>query len=390
MSAKRGALRGSPSGPRIAYLTEWSPYEETGVLRKLIGQVQAWRELGSTAEVFSITPRQDRAPALDYMSYGRVFGLISQGLMRNLPFARLGYVNKVISAAQAAVAIRRFSPDLIYYRQNGPWYPGVEALLSIAPVIMEINTDEEAEAQLWGARLARMYRKTQHRVRARAAGYVCVTGEIARLYRAEGKPVRVIANSMWGDPRVALEPTGNDEPVFVFVGSRTVGADSWHGVDKLLELAGALPSCRFSVVGLEAGDFANFTIPSNVTFHGEKRGEDLIDIYRHSDVGIGSLALHRTNLEEACPLKTREYLMYGLPVIVGYTEAEVGLRGVDYVLELGNSPDNVRNNVGAIDAFARAWRGRRVDADLGFMSPRYKAAERLRFFEEIVSSARGA
>ena len=42
-----------------------------------------------------------------------------------------------------------------------------------------------------------------------------------------------------------------------------------------------------------------------------------------SNVGIGSLSLFKVNLKEASPLKTRDYLARGLPVVVGYHDTDL-------------------------------------------------------------------
>lgn len=370
-------------GMRVAYLTEWTPYEETGVLRKLIGQIEAWRELGAEAKLFSVAPLQDRTPALEFERYGTVVGAINQRFLDKYPFARLGYVNKIASLPGLKKALRAFKPDVIYYRQNGPWYPGLDDVFSIAPTVLELNTDESAENKLWGSLFSRFHRATQARTHDRMSGFVCVTGEIARKFRAAGKPVAVIGNSMWGEPQ-PLPPASNSRPAFVFVGSSTIGELSWHGVDKIFALASRLPRSTFHIVGMTAEAFPGSLIPDNVVMHGEKRGATLTDIYRLSDVGIGSLALHRINLEEACPLKTREYLMYGLPVVIGYTEVEDRLNDADFILGLKNHEDNVTEAFDQIDQFSERWIGRRVSADLRFLTSKEMARQRLAFFASII------
>ena len=375
---------GSPrAGLRIAYLTEWTPYEETGVLRKLIGQIEAWRGLGAEAQLFSVAPLQDRTPALEFERFGTVVGAIHQRFLDKYPFARLGYVNKVVSLSRLKKALRAFRPDVIYYRQNGPWYPGLDEVFSIAPTVLELNTDETVENKLWGSLFSRFHRATQARTHDRMSGFVCVTGEIARKFRAAGKPVAVIGNSMWGEPQ-PLPPASNSQPVFVFVGSATIGELSWHGVDKIFRLASRLPQSTFHVVGMTADAFPGSAIPDNVVMHGEKRGAALIDIYRQSDIGIGSLALHRIDLEEACPLKTREYLMYGLPVVIGYTEVEERLNDADFVIRLKNQEDNVAEAVDRIGQFSERWKGRRISADLRFLTSEAMARQRLEFFASII------
>jgi hypothetical protein len=371
---------------RIAYLTEWQPYAETGVLRKLIGQVRAWRELGATAEIFSVSTRRKEPPALSFEEYGAVYGAVSQRHLDKYPFLRLGYVNKILSVAPLARALRRFRPDIVYYRQNGPWYPGVSVLLRQVPSVMEINTNEHAENKLWGRSMDLVYRATQARIWRNVRGFVCVTGEIADDFRPQGKPVAVVGNSFWGEVR-SPAPTGNSEPAFVFVGSCMDVLDNWHGVDKVFPLAAAMPASPFHIVGMTRGDFGDAAIPSNVRFHGELRGAELSVILASSDIGLGTLALHRKNMQEACPLKVREYLMNRLPIVAGYRETETELRTAPYVLNIGNDPDNVANNIERIKSFAAAWTNRRVADDLSFLSMEAIESRRLEFLAEMASGA---
>lgn len=368
---------------RVAYLTEWSPYGETGVLRKMIGQVTAWRELGAAASLFCLATRQDREPALSFRDYGQVVGRVHQEALERYPFARLGYFNKIASVARMKAALKAFAPDAIYYRQNGPWYPGLEDLLAIAPAVLEINTAEASETKLWGRLGGALYRATASRLHRAAGGFVTVTNEIAVTYRRLGKPVIAIGNGMWDRPQ-ALPPSGNTQPRFVFVGSPTVGPQSWHGVDKIFGLAFQLPDVEFEVAGLAREHFPESDIPANVLMHGQMSGQALRQIYLQSDVAISTLALHRLGIDEASPLKTREYLMYGLPVIIGYTEVEDGLNRADYVLSLPNREDNVATGAERIAEFARRWVGRRVHEDLTFLSSKRKAQESLHFLQGVV------
>ena len=363
---------------RIAYLTEWAPYAETGVLRKLIGQVRAWRELGCEASLFSLAALQARKPALDFEEFGSVVGTFHQKQLDRYPKARLGYLNKIATVPRLLARIKAFQPDVIYYRQQGPWYPGLSRLLSVAPTILEINADEDAENKLWNRFFASFHRITRTRTHRRLAGFVCVTHEIARKYEHSGKPVAVIPNSMWGAPQ-RLPVTGNTTPSFVFVGSPMNIDVNWHGVDKLLPLAKAFPDCLFHIVGPGKHEFCQGELPANILVHGEQSSDGLIEVFRQSDVGLGTLALHRESAQEACSLKVRDYLMHGLPVVIGYTETETGLHGADYVLQIDNTEDNITSNMDRIAAFARRWCGKRVTADLSFMASTAIERRRLDF-----------
>ncbi|WP_147392271.1 glycosyltransferase family protein [Algoriphagus lacus] len=89
----------------------------------------------------------------------------------------------------------------------------------------------------------------------------------------------------------------------------------WQGFDILEQLAQDLPEFDFHVVGLLKPSY------SNVYYHGFLSAEKYLPIMMKCHVCIGTLALFRKNMEEACPLKIREYIANGFPIIIGYKEA---------------------------------------------------------------------
>lgn len=56
-----------------------------------------------------------------------------------------------------------------------------------------------------------------------------------------------------------------------------------------------------------------------VHFHGKKYGEELIDLYNRSDLGIGALS-SKAGSEYGSSIKTKEYFAIGLPFINGWKE----------------------------------------------------------------------
>jgi glycosyltransferase involved in cell wall biosynthesis len=75
------------------------------------------------------------------------------------------------------------------------------------------------------------------------------------------------------------------------------------------------------------GDFKNSTkqyvnelnLNNRIHFLGKKSGEELIDLYNHSDLGIGSLD-YRAGSEYGSSIKAKEYFALGLPFINGWRE----------------------------------------------------------------------
>jgi hypothetical protein len=88
-------------------------------------------------------------------------------------------------------------------------------------------------------------------------------------------------------------------------------------------------------------------------------------------------------MQEACPLKTREYLAYGLPVVIGYKDTDFP-RGEDFLLQLPNREDNVRQELPAIREFVLRWKGKRVPRDaIAHIDGVTKELARLEFFSSL-------
>jgi hypothetical protein len=87
-------------------------------------------------------------------------------------------------------------------------------------------------------------------------------------------------------------------------------------------------------------------------------------------------------MQEASPLKTREYLAYGIPVIGGYEDTD--LDDAECYLRIGNTEDNVDTEVSRIRRFVQQWRGRALDRSEieTKISSRVKELARLAFFEQ--------
>ena len=188
-------------------------------------------------------------------------------------------------------------------------------------------------------------------------------------------------------PHAAASLTGAADAVrFVFLGS---AGQAWHGVDHIAELAAAKPHWRFDIVGVERGELA-LPIPPNMTFHGRLLQRGYQPLLDRADIAIGTLALYRKGMEEASPLKVREYLANGLPVITAYRETDFP-DPVPFVLQLPNRPGNVLENLPAIERFARSWKGRRVEPNgIGHLDTAVKEAARVGYMERIRERKRGS
>jgi len=89
-------------------------------------------------------------------------------------------------------------------------------------------------------------------------------------------------------------------------------------------------------------------------------------------------------MEEASPLKVREYLAYGLPVIIGYKDTDFH-EDVPFILRLPNSEDNIEANLSAIETFVHRWRNQRVPREaIAHLDIKVKESQRIAFFQKIL------
>lgn len=329
---------------RIAYVCHWNLDVPDGVTKKVDLQARHWRAAGHDVTVFSLAP----GAAEDRLG------------VRAFPYT--GAAARLAASVRLAYAVLRLRPDVVYLRYD-LFLPPVWPLPWLLPTVVELNTDDRAE---WATRsgAAALYNEINRRaLLRRARGAVAVTNEIARRAGA-GRSTRVatIPNGIELD-----EPPPNaapgDAPRLVFLGTPN---QPWHGVDKLVALARRAPELRVDVVGYTATqlDALAAPVPENVTVHGRLERVEYERVVAGADVGVGSLALHRIGLSEAAPLKVREYLAAGLPVLVAYDDAD--LVGSDdwWILRLPNTEDNLCGSGDAVAAFASAVKGRRVPREI--------------------------
>lgn len=351
---------------KIAYVARWHIQRESGVLKKIRDQIRAWMDRGHDVRLFVLGT-----------SAGVWSGL--QGI-DVCAVSAIGMLERERRARELVRDILAWAPDVVYLRFSTHFF-AFEPLFRALPVIVEVNTDDIAEytAYLpWTKYL--LHRATRNRTLGRAAGIVCVTHELAARFRAFAPATAVISNGIDLSAYDALPPAANASVRAVFVGSPD---QPWHGVEKIIRLAQLLPDWNFELVGPTLRE-----APPNLRAHGLLSRDAYERIHATSDVAFGTLALHSKGMDEACPLKVREYLAFGLPCIIGYRDTDF-LESVPYVLALPNTPDGVADHVAEIRAFGERWRGRRVQRELiQAIDVTVKETTRLAFFDQVLAGRR--
>jgi glycosyltransferase involved in cell wall biosynthesis len=274
---------------------------------------------------------------------------------------------RLVATRRLVAAVHAWRPGAIYLRYD-LFLPPVPALVRKLPTVVEINADdrEEAKIRVERARAASIYNEVNRRlIVGRARGLVCVTRELADSpsFAPYRKPTEVIANGVDLDLLQPLPPVASGRPAVAFLGSMR---QVWHGVDKLATFAAESPEIDFHVVGYDERslrDAVGGPYPANVTAHGPLDRAQFEPVLARCDAAFGTLALHRKNMREACPLKVREYLGYGLPVAIAYDDTDLVDVDAWWLSRIPNTEDNVRTNAERLRAFVHGARGRRVSRD---------------------------
>lgn len=353
---------------RIAYFAHVNSARRSGVLQKVAGQTDQWRAAGHDVRAFILT-RDGDDPWTE-----RVGNVVIRRYAG--PLARIKALIRLVEA------VRAFRPDLVYLRWD-LFYPPMLRFPRRAPLVVEINTDDIAESAIGSGLRPRYNGLTRGVLLRRARALVFVTSELSQKpgfagYRAIH---RVVTNGIELAAYPSLPAVEGPAPRLAFVGT---AGQPWHGLDKLVELAYRRPDWRFDIIGMDSDAWAIQAPPSNVVWHGALDRAGVVEVLATADVGVGTLALHRKSMNEACPLKVREYLAVGLPILYGYTDPDADDLG-RYALRIENTETNVIDALDAIDAFVTRSRGVRVPRSaVGHLDVAVKEGQRLALFDELV------
>lgn len=134
----------------------------------------------------------------------------------------------------------------------------------------------------------------------------------------------------------------------------------WHGFDRVVAgfadyyKSGRQNTCRiyFHIVGEFSGErerteilhlITENQLENYVILHGKLFGTSLDEIFDQANVGIGSLARHRSGITYIKTLKNREYAARGIPFI--YSEIDEDFERMPYVMKVpaDESPINIES-----------------------------------------------
>ncbi len=343
---------------KILYLLPIELDKYPGVLIKIHSQVQAWVKLGNNVCVLLILPANsmpiENTPLREIHRKGLIKAIY---LKKNMSFSfellryKIG-LSKIFNKALKLINLE--NPNIIYARAS-IFQPFYKKLGHFYKLILEVNTDFKSEIKLQAYQspkflLRYLYFKIfGSEILKNVDGICSVTFEIDQSIKST-KSV-VVPNSidvnLYSDVIKFKKKNKKKEKSIFFIGSPNM---PWHGVDILEKLAIKLPEITFHVVGISISNPS--TKPKNMIYHGFLKKEEYLPILINSTAAIGTLALHRKKMNEACPLKVREYVACRIPVIVPYLETTFKINGYpSWALVLENNEKKILAAADKISTF---------------------------------------
>lgn len=310
----------------------------SGVAQKTFSQAAEFKRLGREVRVIAFTSKEDVSA-----NHGYAFTAISTRGMNSPYEAVTVFFEKQVSPG-----------DNVFLR-----YPfASQGLLNLVEafghqIVFEHNTIEHQEVMLsqrehfwrqsfsWRPSYFAYFLKTfvfrttrEHELGAAVlncvTGGICVTNEISYYERSRCSGYRTIGIGNGGPEPETVPSSSSLEFNATLRVVMVVGTlHRWHGVDRIMK---GLQKYRNEKVFIEL-DFIGFseeesefsisTPTYRVKALGRMNSVQLERAMMNYHVAIGSLALHRIGLKEASPLKVRQCLMAGVPMVLGYDDTDV-------------------------------------------------------------------
>jgi len=168
---------------------------------------------------------------------------------------------------------------------------------------------------------------------SKVSGIICVTDEIRKIELKKIKkniPSITVANGINKNSFKKTNFIQFDNKVLkmIFVASLF---SPWHGLEGLLSLLQSYTGdvkIELNLVG-SITEFQNKILSNidtenlEIIVHGKVYNEDLDILMSRMNIGISSLALSKNNMKEACTLKSREYIVRGIPFIYAYKDTDL-------------------------------------------------------------------
>ena len=321
---------------KLLYILDTLINSNTGVVKKVFECTSDWTNNGIESFI------------LEYPTgavYDSKFKLVIDPILKlEEAKCRIGWFGILNRRAKGLKnAIIKISPDITYLRET-IWTPSLMRALNGHRFIIEINSNPIPEIRKRSLIAALYVKSTRKILLNKSSGIICVTNELCNDLKVNKKYKTIIPNGVKiNDLNIQHSKTNilKRKPSVLFLGS---GHQNWNGIDKILKFAKRHKEFNFNFIGIEG------TNEDNIKYHGYRPHEYIDKVSSGSDVAFSTFALHRKNMREACPLKSRYYLERGLPIVIGYNDPDI-ICEHDFVLNIGNYEKNVFTNESGIVDF---------------------------------------
>ncbi|MBB1464848.1 glycosyltransferase family 4 protein [Vibrio sp. SG41-7] len=297
--------------PRLVYFLTETMLIGSGIQKKIESQVRSFEKIGYKTRVVNNS---------DFFT-NTVFGKLK---------SKLDFRNSISE-------ILNFNPEIVYIRYVHIASPFFLSFLKAIKnegikIVLEIPTfpyDQEYKSRgalpLTKLFAERLFRNQMERY----LDYIATYSDDSRIF---GVDTVKIANC------ASVDKVINDDILVKHKSFNMIAVSSlypWHGYDLLLnniktniEFLRAL-NFKLEVVGdgPELPKLKSIALEKNlsdvVNFHGHKNGDELDELYRNISIGVDSLGRSRSDNSTNSSLKSKEYLMHGLPIVKTHQDKDI-------------------------------------------------------------------
>jgi hypothetical protein len=290
---------------KLYFLFPWDFRHEQGILKKTRMQLKLWADSGLSAQVV-------------FRSSGEFF-VLDDKLVEAQPIT-------FEELCRRAIVLRYQWPSLWAIK-----------LIFRTQCVLDIHafaSDEESKnlfEMLYGLLAQRFVNK-------RVKGAMFVSPDLAgrRLFRSiSHKSVCPNGSSITSKPERSLRQ--RDRVVYSISNSH-----AWQGLDRLVDLAELTPSITYILLVPSNRICAGLDTPQNLKVVVCTTDSDYENQLGLACVGLGTLAAESSGRTSFSPLKTRDYLALGLPVVLPYDDYQLSDSRCDAVMQFENFSHLVR------------------------------------------------
>jgi glycosyltransferase involved in cell wall biosynthesis len=349
------------SEKKIVYALICYDAAHSGVYGKIQDQVAFWTSSGYSIQLFVITD-------LESQEYWRRLDDSAVILLD------VSVMSKIMNRCKLVRMAIKTNPSLIYLRDSFP----LRIPKSVIPIILEVQSLVGRELKMRSYANHILFNLVKKKYYSRIDGVIYVTNELLMLNEAKvrsGIPKIAIGNAINLDrvTPLALNPSRNLGLFFVGTPKQP-----WHGVSDIVRFGELNADIDVHIVGDE-----NESTSPNIFFYGSLQISEYREIASKCVAGIGTLNLSAKQMEEASPLKVREYLAMGLPVITRYRDVDLDPSS-NFLLQLPVDERTFSDFSLEIRSFLESWKSKRVDrSEVFHLDVSVKESLRLEFFERV-------